>query len=90
VEIPEHEKLAKVKDKSQAIGEFLTWLTHDRGCEICEYLDDEDPEHLVFMPVRDGIQELLADYFGIDLDLLEMEKQALLEEQQRCRQEDLN
>lgn len=31
---PEHEKLKRVSDKSQAIGEFLEWLTGTRGVEL--------------------------------------------------------
>lgn len=35
---PEHEKLEKVKDQSQAVGEFLEWL---RGTDraICQWQD---------------------------------------------------
>lgn len=31
VQYPEHEKLSAIKDKSQAIGEFIEWLQNDKG-----------------------------------------------------------
>lgn len=34
---PEHEKLRRISDQSQAIGEFLDWLTHERGVELQEF-----------------------------------------------------
>jgi hypothetical protein len=73
---PEHDKLAKVKDRSQAIGEFLD----TGGYELGEwtggnrYCDDE------FTPVRKPINTILARYFGIDEDKLEEEKLQMLEE----------
>ena len=56
---PEHDKLSAISAESQAIGQFL-----DEGpyalCEVDKY--DR------FMPVGKPIQEVLADYFGIDLN----------------------
>lgn len=37
VSYPEHEKLAKVKDRSQAIGEFLDWLMNEQGAFLCKH-----------------------------------------------------
>lgn len=38
---PEHEKLSKIKDQSQTIGEFIDWLMGgfegSPGLQICEY-----------------------------------------------------
>ncbi len=59
----ECDKLHKIKDKAQSIGEFLDWLV--------EY-------HQVSLP--DSIVELLAEYFDIDLEKVEEEKRAILEE----------
>lgn len=33
---PEHEKLAKVRDESQSIGEFLEWLS-EKGIRLAAY-----------------------------------------------------
>lgn len=72
---PEHEKLSKVRDHSQAIGEFLDWAS-EKGWSLAEW--DEDDLHL--WPVRKSVQEILAEYFKIDLVKLEDEKRAMLDE----------
>lgn len=82
-EYPEHERLHKVKDKSQIIGEFLDWL-NESGYHIAEYIDPED-EHLT--PVGYTINDLLARYFDIDLDLIEKEKRQMLKEIRLTRRE---
>ena len=72
---PEHDKLAKIRDKSQAIGEFVEWLA-GQGIHFGTY-DDFDR----FQMVRADIEGRLADYFNIDLTVLEDEKRAMLHEQ---------
>jgi hypothetical protein len=67
-----------VTDKSQSIGEFLEWLLGEKGMHLARYDEDHfDGEFL--MPVNIGIQELLAEYFEIDLNKVEQERRALLE-----------
>ncbi len=73
---PEHEKLAAVSERSQIIGEFLDHC----GYTLCEFrsapiLSDYDE----FLPARKSLQEVLADYFGIDLEVIEREKRAMLD-----------
>jgi hypothetical protein len=76
-EYPEHEKLAKVRDKSQAIGEFLEWAS-EKGWHLAYY--PEDPNYDAEMRwVRETVHQILAKYFGIDLKRLEDEKRAMLE-----------
>jgi hypothetical protein len=77
---PEHEKLHAVKDKSQAIGEFLEWL--GGRYVFANYRKDSEwlrPENL-------NIQRELAEYFEIDLDKIEEEKQAILAEVRKAQQ----
>jgi ribosomal protein S12 methylthiotransferase accessory factor YcaO len=90
---PECEKMRAVKEKSQAIGEFLEWLSAEKGVHLAEYhrhtrgcLDHE--AHLVCGLLEDhsvrwnySIERLLAEYFDINLDKVETEKQALLDHQ---------
>lgn len=84
---PEHEKLEAVKDKSQAIGEFLDFGTYT----LCRWVeldkDDESNEELIeagvdgmYQPVGE-ITRVLAEHFGIDLDVLEAEKRQMLDAQ---------
>ena len=84
---PMHAKLAAVKDQSQACGDFLDWLsskglflaafhTHKTSCYrlgllTCGFSDR--------YPYRVGgqIDELLAQFFGVDLKKLELEKRKM-------------
>ena len=62
---PEHEKLKAIHHESQAIGSFLEWMK------------SEYPKETRLPPY--SIQFLLAEYFEIDEDKLELEKRAMLE-----------
>jgi hypothetical protein len=71
----EFEKLVAVKDQSQAIGEFLEALA-DQGILLCKFrrgVGEWVPEHI-------PVNERLAAYFHIDLDKLEAERMAALNE----------
>ena len=73
---PEHEKLGKIKDQSQAIGEFLEWLRVEKEYRICIY-DPADYDH--YFPVFTSTNDLLAEYFDIDQNKLESEKREMLD-----------
>jgi len=90
---PEHAKLEKVKSRSQAIGEFLAWLQQEKGiflgryeqeeCADCEEEGEDcgaDDHISVFHPFTPSVQRTLADFFGIDYDALQNEKDAMLED----------
>jgi hypothetical protein len=77
---PEHDKLRAIKDKSQAIGEFLQWLRLERVPRII--LCEIHPHDGDYFPSMISMQRLLAEYFEIDPDKLEDEKLKMLEE---CR-----
>jgi hypothetical protein len=74
-EYPEHEKLKAVKDRSQAIGEFLEWLQEEKGLSICKWSDEEREYLLAYV----STQALLAEFFKIDRKKLEEEKEGMLE-----------
>jgi len=88
---PEHEKLHKVQEKSQAIGEFLEWLQGEKKYTICEWLetngeiDEESGDwvHSRYTRIMERVEQLLAEYFDINLDVLESEKRAMLDELRR-------
>jgi hypothetical protein len=71
---PEHEKLEKISDKSQAIGEFLDWLRSKYT--LCKY--DELRFGGTWWPVTVDVQDLLAEYFEIDRQKIEFEKRLML------------
>lgn len=76
---PEHDKLQTVENESRTIGRFLEWLGDEKEillgkevdpCEECDRYIEEERFH---------IEATLAEYFGIDLVILEQEKQAMLD-----------
>lgn len=92
-ELTEHERLSLVKDKSQAIGDFVEWLA-EKGIRLCREhehtdtcYDDDDKKHIwpecelrngQFIQVYAPITKLLAEHFDIDLNKLETEKRQML------------
>ena len=75
---PEHEKLAKVSDKSQVIGEFCDWLS-EQGIMFSRYDDDYLGGNFP-LTVSMDIQRRLAEFFDIDRKKLEAEKRQMLDE----------
>ena len=73
----EHEKLQKIQEQSQLCGEFLEWLS-GQGYVLARWGEDD-----LLYSVRAPRDKLLAEFFEIDLDKLEQEKQQLLEEQRQ-------
>lgn len=87
---PELDKMMEVRETSQAIGEFLDWL-YNSGYRIAQWhdhwdngLDFDDVEYeeqpAGWYPVPRRIEEWLAEYFEIDLDKVEKERRAILDE----------
>jgi hypothetical protein len=74
---PEHEKLLQISEQSQSIGEFLEWMHGTKGWTVA-YVPSYYESTLV--PVSYNINELLAEFFGIDLKKVEAEKRAMLDE----------
>lgn len=82
-EYPEHQKLLAAKPRSEVIGAFIEWLptqnlwfckvhVHDEDCtKFCEARHD-------YYGVT--VEALLARYFEIDLNVIETEKRAMLDE----------
>lgn len=70
---PECEKLLAVRDKSSAISEFLEWC-EENSIVLRQWRNDE------FCPEMLGRshEELLAEYFGIDLKKVEVERREML------------
>jgi len=87
-EPPELAKIAAVQEHSQLIGEFLEWLQYKKKIEFCKpHYHDKECEKIgcrlrdgEFLPTSFKIQELLAEFFSIDLKKAEEEKRQLLKE----------
>ncbi len=85
-ECPECEKLVKVSKESDKIGQFIDYLQSSKVvfAKWVENDDEEIPLDEILVPAYEyqssnGINKLLAEYFGIDLDKVEKERSELLE-----------
>ena len=72
---PEHQKMKAITEQSQVIGEFLNWL-FSSGAVLAHYPEQLDE----LMPRNMNIQNLLAAYFDINLEKIEIEKQQMINE----------
>jgi hypothetical protein len=63
-----------VKDQAQVLTEFVDWLNQVKRYHIAQWFD----EHLEYANYG-GYHRLFAEFFGIDYDEMEREKQAILE-----------
>lgn len=61
---PEHEKLKAVRDRSQAVGEFLEWL-FGQGYAICRWRAAGDNGQPPYVPVEDEeeYERLYEEFF---------------------------
>lgn len=73
-EYPEHQKLKAISDKSQAVHEFLEWLSRECGVELCTR-HAKTEELIPWMKRHDDV---IADFFEIDLTKINEEKEAML------------
>ena len=75
---PEHDKLNKVAEESQTIGEFIEHL-QQKGIHLSQYVEIEGFSEKRLMVISTPIESLLADFFDIDLRKIEQEKREILE-----------
>ena len=76
--MPECERMRAVKDQSQAIGAFLEWVRSTKGWTLTEpWTDEYGRESRI--PASFVMEDLLAEFFKIDLKKVEEEKCALLD-----------
>lgn len=75
---PEHERLKAISDKSQAIGEFVEWLGGAKGIVLAENIGSRGWDSGL-VPTGRTITALLAEFYEIDLDVIEHEKRAMLD-----------
>lgn len=84
---PEHDKLEEISDKSQEIGDFLSWLAEgeyqssedlgsiELGCYRSRFTGQREES---MSPTMVPVETLLAAYFEIDQDKIEDEKRSML------------
>ncbi len=77
MEYTEHEKIESVKKESEVIGEFLDWLRQSEEIHFVKRITGKHfPEDHRFE--RFSVEQILAEYFDIDLNKIESEKRQML------------
>jgi hypothetical protein len=77
---PEHEKLKAISEESQVIGNFLDHC----GYTLCDLGRSDDfggprVDQGRYWPIHKSISDILAEYFDIDLKVIDKEKRQMLE-----------
>lgn len=78
---PEHEKLREVKRETQAICEFMEWLGRKKGYELVDCHDNS---------VSERPEQLVAEFYEIDLQEFSNEKDRMVEEMRRINEPHLD
>lgn len=82
----EVEKFSAAKEEAAIISDFLDWLNDEAGYALCKWENfvrhsdaefDYTPEG--WSQIRISYEQLLANYFEIDLKKLEEERQEILD-----------
>jgi hypothetical protein len=77
---PMHAKLKGLNGSNQIVGDFIEWLDEQR-IEMAQWHDAVDGQEDAFLvPIHKSRDDLLAEFFDIDRDVLENEKRAILDE----------
>ena len=71
---PNCDKMLAVRKESELLTHFVDWLNEKKDYHICEWFD-ETLEYASY----GGYNRLFADFFDIDYEELEREKQAVLD-----------
>ena len=80
-EYPEHEKLKKVAHLSQSCHDFIEWLQEEKGISLRELAPDGE----FYYPITPS-NKLLAEFYNIDLNVIEKEKCEMLDEMRKVNE----
>lgn len=90
---PEHDKLSEISAQSQSCGEFLGWLRDEKSAVLYQWAEWEEEREYGWPSQKEGtysvkiekyvhfgysITNLLAEFFEINLEIIEEEKCAML------------
>ncbi|HUX65167.1 hypothetical protein [Sulfuricella sp.] len=74
---PLNNKFERVSDLTHTIASFLEWAEQQKGLSLCE---PYKPQYPWYMPIHTSKEQLLLEFFGIDLAALEREKRQMVGE----------
>lgn len=93
---PEHEKVEAVKRQSQAIHEFIRWLSAEKKVHLAEWVplhegsDGSQSRAANLHYTRQTLDNLVAEFFEVDLKKFQAEKDQMVEEVMRIAKEGCN
>jgi len=74
---PLNNKFERVSDLTHTIASFLEWAETRKGLSLCE---PYKPQYSWYTPIHTSKEQLLLEFFGIDLAALEGEKRQMIVE----------
>ena len=84
---PELDKMKMIQSKYKVIGMFLEYLLGEKGHTICRYALKQDEKTKNgdetgykkddLIPIFKSIEQMLAEYFGINLKKVEQERRRI-------------
>lgn len=80
-----HEKLKALEKDRSVVQRFIDWLYDEQECEIAFWERNRIEDRLC--PIRQGREQLMAEFFKIDLKVLDDEKRAMLDHIRKLNQE---
>jgi hypothetical protein len=85
---PMHEKLKALGTNRAAVQRFIDWLYDEQEWQICEEMEYERGEYGDrLLPIMKRREDIMAEFFEIDLTMLDDEKRAMLDHIRKLNQE---
>lgn len=70
---PQSEKLSIIQDRREAIAQFVDWAFEEHDMELALREGDDR-----LYPISGRLDDLILEFFGVDLAELEKERRAML------------
>lgn len=74
---PLNNKFERISDLTHTIASFLEWAEKQKGFSLCE---PYKPQNSWYIPIHASKEQLLLEFFGINLAALERENNQMNEE----------
>ena len=75
---PQHDKLTEYQKPKEIIEGFIGWIQDNYKIEFAQYKELDEFTHPL-VPIEKKPEDLVAEYFGINLKQLEVERRQMLE-----------
>lgn len=76
---PESERVLQLQEQSRLVRTFLEWLK-TKNYILCGYSKHRSLDGQIYSPVMISNTTILADFFDIDMEKVESEKEQMIED----------